>query len=311
MNDGYDPSIALSAVAGGRVASKPFNSLFAPLPFIPPSSAKSIQSIIRDEVLAKAAEHFNRETPTRMVNAYVPSTTKTAKPANMTTLEGYETFFLPLPQLTPSGAEIMTRDGNKLMFLRVDVQKGMALRGVEVDDLIPFFRHCKGLGVVDRAERKWVWLSRCIAPRQHVMYPYTAGTDRAWTQVLSVGGNLTAQAKAEFEGQYRVPKEDATAQANKEYWAMLFSGIKEEGVDEDRLAHIETPAPRAELIDAEAIDKAVVAFTKMRTAVAGSFTAESQDKPVHDKPSTVAEIAGAVAVAAGVALATGVVAAIV
>lgn len=308
---GLDPNIAIRAADEGRKASKPFASLFAPLQFVPPSSAKTIETIIRDQALKTAADYFESSTAKPMTNAYLPSVSKVAKPANGDTPSGIETFFLPWPQLTGKGNEIMVREGAQLIFLRVDLQKGLVLRGVEADSIAPYFKHCKGLGVPDSSDRKWVWLTRCIAPRQHVMYPYTAGIDRGWIQGMAVGGNLTAQATAEYGGHYQVPDENSTAEVNMEYWAMLFSGIKEEDPVGDRLVHVETPAPRAQLIDSEAIDKAVVAFTKMKAAVSGPYTSETRDEPTKDKPSVASEIVGAVAVAAGVALATGVVAALV
>jgi len=307
---GPDPTIAIRAVEEGRKASKSFNTLFAPMQFVPPSSSRSIESNIRDTVLEAAAAYFTNDPPGPMTNAYSPSKSRVAKLDNGPTPDGLITFFLPWPQLTGTGAEIMTRETRKTMFLRMDVQKGLVLRGVETDSLQPYFRYCKGLGVPDSSDRKWVWLTRCIAPRQHIVYPYTAGTDRSWTLQLAVGGNATAQAKAEYEGHYRVPDEKATAAANMEYWAMLFSGIKEAEPIGDRLTHIEEPAPREQLLS-EMIGENVVAFIKQKAAIGGGYSNETRDAPVHDKPSVIAEVASAVAVSAAVALATGVVAAVV
>lgn len=307
---GPDPAIAVRAARGGHKASKSFNELFAPLQFVPPSSSMKAESIIRDTVLTEAARYFNADEPGPMTNAYSPSKRNVAKLDNGPTPDGLITFFLPWPQLTATGAEIASRETRKTLFRRMDVQKGLVLRGVEADSLQSYFRYCKGLGVPDSSDRKWVWLTRCIAPRQHIVYPYTAGTDRAWTLQLAVGGNATAQAKAEHEGHYRVPPEDIDADVTKEYWAMLFSGIKEPEPIRDRLVHIEAPAPREQLLS-EMIGENVVALIKQKAAIGGGYSNETRDAPARDKPSVIAEVAGAVAVSAAVALVTGVVAAVV
>lgn len=307
---GPDPAIAVSAARHGREASKSFNELFAPLQFVPPSSANTIEGNIRDTVLKEAARYFNEDEPGPMMNAYLPSNSRGAKPANGPTPDGVITFFLPCPMLTGTGAKIMTSNGQKTMFLRMDVQQGMVLKGLETESLEPYFRHCKGLGVPDSADRKWVWLTRCIAPRQHIVYPYTAGADRSWTMGLAAGGNAMAQAKAEHAGRYRVPPEDIDADVTKEYWAMLFSGIKEVEPIGDRLVHIEAPAPREQLLS-EVIEENVVAFIKQKAAIGGGYSNETRDAPARDKPSVIAEVASAVAVSAAVALVTGVVAAVV
>ena len=225
---------------------------------------------------------------------------------------------VPWPSLKDDGTVKTIGPGGRkstALLRRIDAINGRDLaQKMTDDDYNGYFHKCLGLGTVASSEGEdihWVWLMREVVTNLYVMCPFSIARQRnVWDLEVEAGGYNLAQRKALDGDALCLPTLESSSEVWESYWAILFNGgIKETPVFYN--GRFETPAPRADLTDSEVIDKAVVAFTKMKDAVAGPFTAESRDEPAKDKPSAIAEVAGAVAVAAGVALATGVVAALV
>lgn len=304
----YFPTTTLGAARSGRQPVSAFNELFSPLKLLPPSAGQSVEAAARDQALGGALHLFNADVHGHVANSYILSGDN-PQLANGPPNPGTYTFFVPYPHLSDKKTKVRVVAGQECLYLRMDAGKGSI---VSTMNEMPYFQTCAGLYGNPPDGAKYVWLTRAIAEDQFIMVPYTPSSVNVhWSQERGPGGSSLAEAKTEVGEEFIVPNYKDSVEVNKTFWAMMFGGIKEEDPIAGRMMHSETPAPRAELSDSEVIDKAVVAFTKMKDAVAGPFTAESRDEPAKDKPSAIAEVAGAVAVAAGVALATGVVAALV
>lgn len=285
----------------------PFHTLFEALEFVPSMTSDKASDGQYDAWFA-AYGYLAHERIDPMQNAYRVSGSQ-YELANEETIEGYTTLFIPLPVLTKVNLKAKKKAEIKLLFMRVDCVNGSVVETMKARH-DSYFTKCVGLGQPTPGA-KWVWISRCIAPRQHVLFPYSPGDVSRWASELpdTNSGSYAAQAKVEVDGQYSVPDETHTADQNKAFWAMMFGGISE--IDPFEIVHREAPQPREDLVPPSVRDQAVASFAKGMDRVMGGFSNESRDALARDKPSVVAEIATAVAVAATVAVASGVVAAIV
>jgi len=303
--------VAPKCLEAARAGSEPplaFDTMFKLVSF--DASADTVKAVeLRNKCMIAAYRKFKAPTgaPLTMVFNLKLDGGVTSKGATDPTAEGNLTIFVPYPVPDAYG-NVRTVGSSEALLRRIDTTPADLLE-LMGETMSGYFLECRELGKPSSLAQKWVWLTRCVAPRQYIMVPFTSSDNVRWANALGKGGHRTAQYEAFFGNEYITPDDKDDSDTNKRFWAFLLSKIPK--FDTLRIpTMVEAPAPRPELIDSEAIDKAVVTFTKLKAAVTGAFTAESQDKPAHDKPSATAEIVGAVAVAAGVALATGVVAAI-
>lgn len=305
----YVPPKCLEAAKAGSDPPLAFDTMFKFMSFDASADTRKVVEL-RDKCMIAAYQKFKAPAgaPITMVFNQKIDGGVTSKGATDPTPEGKLTFFVPYP-VPDSYGNARTVGSFEALLRRIDTTPAELLE-LMGESMRGYFLECRELGKPSALAQKWVWLTRCVAPRQYVMAPFTSSDNVRWANMLGKGGHRTAQYEALVGDEYITPDSKDDSDTNKRFWAFLLGKIPEF----DTLSIptvVEAPAPREELVDAEAIDKAVVSFTKLKAAVTGAFTAESQDKPAHDKPSAVAEIAGAVAVAAGVALATAVAAAIV
>lgn len=283
-----------------------FDKLFAPVRF----AGKILEgdTVNREKVLAHARLYFNAyiKAPA-MTDAYIPKGSG-YELSNGETPSGKTTFFLPWPVLTPVTRDISRKYDQTLMLRRLDMENGTITDTMESDEYAAYFHTCQPLG--EPLAAKWVWLSRCIAPNQHILLPFTNGVNHPWTQMANAGGNMLAQGMVISGDKYVVPDQTADNVLNKDFWAIMFSGAREPDPIPD-LTHLEASI-RADLVPAPPTDMTVPVFMVPSYRVSdGGYSTETRDAPARNKPSAVAEIAGAVAVAAAVSLVTGVVAAVV
>lgn len=294
----------------GMVPKTPFGTLFRSLKFNP--SMRSDERPRYDpygEAWMAAYGYLYDAKITPMTNAYRQVGTK-YELANEKAKDGYTTFFIPLPAVTKGDkAKTKKPSKTKLLFVRVDCPNGQVVETMKARH-DAYFTKCVGLGKPVEGV-KWVWISRCIAPGQHVLFPLSPGASSQWANELpdDDSGSYAAQAKVELDGKYVVPDETHTYQENQDFWAMVFGGTKEP--DPVEIVVREAPTPRMDLVPPSIRDQAVVAFAKGMDKVMGGYSNESRDEPARDTPSVVAEFATAVAVAATVAVVSGAVAAIV
>lgn len=302
------PGQALLSIENGSRPFVAFDDLFKPLAFTPIASARNPAAYVRDNAITLAMSFFNAIKPAHMENAYQPAADGAGVLKNQSTPNGTTTFFLPAP-LISSKNKARRKERNDLLLLRMDIPDGSIVTSMQNDQIASYFKACDGLGT-PVSGAKWVWLTRCIAKNQYIVVPYTSSDNTRWATSLPVGGSLDAQVRTENGGSFVVPGVSATGQENKEFWAMLYSGIKEADPIPD-LTHLEASI-RADLVPPSPSDMTVPVFMVPSYRVSdGGYSTETRDAPARNKPSAVAEIAGAVAVAAAVSLVTGVVAAVV
>lgn len=306
----YVPGKCLEAAKAGVKPPLPFETMFKSMSF---DSSKEVAKTteLRNRCMIGAYQKFTAPAGAPLTNVFKLKDDGGTTGAKEPTEDGKLALFVPYPYPDEHGnARLVGSDREPALLRRIDTTPAELLNLMVNDEWHGYFQECQGLGRPSGLSDKWVWLTRCVAPRQYVMVPFTSSDNVRWASSLANGGHRTAQYETIVGDEYISPGHKDDSDVNKRYWAFLLGKIPEF----DSLTiptMVETPAPRAELIAAEAIDQAVAAYQKIKTVVDGSFTAESRDEPAKDKPSALAEVAGAVAVAAGVALATGVVAALV
>lgn len=293
----------------GMVPKKSFHTLFRPLEFNPSMKSKERpKSDPYADAWAAAYGYLYNAKIKPMTEAY-RQVGSGYELANEKAKDGYTALFIPLPVPTDSGLQAKKKHGAKLLFVRVDCPNGQVVETMKAKH-DAYFTKCVGLGKPVEGV-KWVWISRCIAPGQHVLFPLSPGASSQWANELpdADSGSYAAQAKVEMDGKYVVPDETHTYQENQDFWAMVFGGSREP--DPVEIVVGEAPTPRMDLVPPSIRDQAVVAFAKGMDKVMGGYSNESRDAPARDTPSVVAEFATAVAVAATVAVVSGAVAAIV